>query len=129
MPPSNAITWFEIPVNDLDRAGRFYETVLGTVLKREDCVGTGHPMAVFPAGSDAVSGCLMSGTGVTPGISGSTLYLHLDGNLDDALTRARDAGARMLVDVTALPGDMGRYAVITDSEGNRIGLHQIAPTA
>lgn len=29
MQMKDAITWFEIPAQDLDRAARFYETVLG----------------------------------------------------------------------------------------------------
>ena len=31
----NAISWFEIPVLDLDRAQHFYETLLGHPLRRE----------------------------------------------------------------------------------------------
>ncbi len=122
----NAVTWFEIPVADIDRACRFYETVLATPLKREACPTTGHRMAVFPHDETAVSGCLMSGTGVAPGTSGSTVYLRLDGALEDSLARAHDAGGRLLVEPTDLPPGMGRYAVIADSEGNRVGLHQLA---
>ncbi len=31
----NALTWFEIPVTDIDRAQRFYETLLARDLRRE----------------------------------------------------------------------------------------------
>ena len=48
---ANALTWFEIPTQDLDRAVRFYETVLGVHLKRE--VFGGVPHAIFPAGETA----------------------------------------------------------------------------
>lgn len=124
-----AVTWFEIPVADLDRACRFYETVLGITLERTLCDGSGHPVAMFklcPQAPEAPSGCLTSGSGVASTAAGITIYLRLDGDLDGALARARQHGGAVVVDVTVLPGDMGRYAVLTDCEGNRIGLHQAA---
>ena len=50
------VVWFEIPAADLDRACRFYETVLATSLNR----GQFGPetLAVFPYEKPAVSGCL-----------------------------------------------------------------------
>ena len=35
MAHRNAINWFEIPVSNLDRAQKFYETLLGTAIRRE----------------------------------------------------------------------------------------------
>lgn len=46
MPQLNSVSWFEIPATDLDRAQRFYETVLGFALERE-AMGP-EQMAVFP---------------------------------------------------------------------------------
>lgn len=43
----NALTWFEIPVNNLDRAQAFYETVLGAPLRRE-AMGPAQTLAVLP---------------------------------------------------------------------------------
>ena len=43
----NALHWFEVPAVDLDRAQRFYQTLLGTALKRETMGG--EQMAIFPA--------------------------------------------------------------------------------
>ncbi len=67
----------------------------------------------------------MTHTGVAPGISGTTLYLHLNGDLDAALARTRDAGARILVEVTALPDPTCDYDLPstighwTDQSGRR----------
>src|SRR5438445_12798207 len=44
----NVPAWFEIPANRLDRAQKFYETILDVQLKREN-MGGGE-MAVFPYG-------------------------------------------------------------------------------
>ena len=52
----DAINWFELPVTDLARAQRFYETVLATKLKPE--VFNGVPNALFPT-DKGVGGALV----------------------------------------------------------------------
>ena len=41
----NAVSWFEIPSSDFDRAVTFYETIFGQELRQGDFMGT--PTAVF----------------------------------------------------------------------------------
>ncbi|TAN46698.1 MAG: VOC family protein [Rhodospirillales bacterium] len=127
----SASTWFELPVGDIGRAVKFYEKTLGVTLKVEDCPMTGHKLAVFPYQCpEGNSGCLMSGTGVAPSAnSGTTVYLHVKDTLESSLKRAHDGGAKLLVDITKLPDPMGRFAVIEDCEGNRVGLHQFGQAA
>jgi uncharacterized protein len=43
---NNALSWFEIPVTDLNRASEFYGHVMGQSLIKES-MGP-HDMAVFP---------------------------------------------------------------------------------
>ncbi len=119
---SDALRWFEIPVADLDRAQRFYETLLACSLRREQ-MGP-QSLAVFPYGDDGVGGALLqSGTAPTPGIDGTLVYLNAEPSLDLVLSRAAELGARVLQPKTVLPRDIGAIAQIVDSEGNRIGLH------
>ena len=117
----HALDWFEIPVRDLDRAQTFYEAMLGTTLRRET-IGPNR-IAVFSYGEQAVGGCLIAGSGHEPAASGTLVYLAAGASLDAALTRASAAGARIATPRTELPGDMGSFAHIVDSEGNRVGLH------
>ena len=116
-----AITWFEIPVAEIDRAQRFYETVLGAPMHREQ-MGE-HTLAVFAYAEPATGGCLMSGSGMVPAASGTTVYLDASPSLDAALTRATAAGGRVVLPRTELPEGMGCFAHIIDTEGNRVGLH------
>ena len=51
---ANALDWFEIPTADLERAIRFYESVLAVSLKRE--VFGGVPMAMFPNDDKSAGG-------------------------------------------------------------------------
>jgi predicted enzyme related to lactoylglutathione lyase len=52
------------------------------------------------------------------------IYLNADGVLDAAVTRVPKIGGSVLVPVTVIPGGFGRYAVLRDTEGNRIALHE-----
>lgn len=119
----HALHWFEIPVLDLDRAQGFYETVLGLPLRR---AGEGvHSMALFPSEGDGVGGCLsVSCGGLAPTPTGTVVYLSTP-SIDDVLSRVPTAGGRVAVAKTALPDDWGYCAHITDTEGNRVGLHSL----
>ena len=66
----DAISWFEIPVRDLNRAQRFYETVLDRKLKPQT-MGD-ERMAVFPADEGRAKGCLqLSSTSASPSAAGT----------------------------------------------------------
>ena len=119
----NRVVWFEIPAGDLARATRFYETILATSLKAET-FGT-HELRVFAHDDDAASGCLMKGPGLEPSKSGAVVFLNADPSLDAVLSRVERAGGKIALPRTDLPGDMGSFAHIIDSEGNRVGLHAL----
>ena len=116
--------WFEIPAADLERAVRFYATILEQPLKIESFEGT--DIAVFPHPPGTSAGCVAKGDGFEPGRLGTVLYLNAGASLDAALERVFDAGGTVAKPRTALPEGMGFYAHIVDTEGNRVGLH--APT-
>lgn len=121
----NAINWFEIPVRDLDRAQRFYETLLATSLRRE-LIGD-NALAVFGYDDGAAGGCLVAGPATgAPTANGTLVYLNAAPSLDAALERVVRAGGGIATPKVELPGDLGAFAHITDTEGNRIGLHVVA---
>lgn len=122
---THALDWFEIPVRDLDRAQRFYETLLATTLRREQIAGSA--LAVFPYAEQGAGGCLMAGPDApAPSSAGTLVYLNADPSLDAALARVEAAGGRVVTPKVVLPGDMGVYAHVADTEGNRVGLHAAA---
>ncbi len=118
----DALNWFEIPVHDIDRAQRFYETLLGRPMRREE-MGP-QTLAVFPYDDGRVGGALLAGPGApAPSVDGNIVYLDASPSLAATLARADALGAQVLLPALELPGAIGAIAHIVDSEGNRIGLH------
>lgn len=122
MQATTAITWFEIPARDLERAVWFYESVLQQELRRETMGPSA--MAVFPYQDPGVGGALTHAPNLKPATDGSVIYLRTQ-RLAETLQRVARAGGRVVVDRTALPDGMGAFAHIVDSEGNRVGLHAL----
>lgn len=117
----NTIDWFEIPTRDLDTATKFYETVLGTAIRREVYGGAPHGVLVAP--DDAVSGALVVADDKRkPGTGGALIYLACRDGVPAVVERAERAGAKVVLPVTSI-GPFGWIAVIRDLDGNEIGLH------
>jgi uncharacterized protein len=115
----NVVTWFEIPVADMDRAIRFYATVLGVAMQRMD--GETTSTAFFP-NDGGVGGSLNLMPGRLPSEQGTLVYLNAGADLGPLLARVEEAGGAIVMPETSI-GEHGAIAVIRDSEGNRIGLH------
>ena len=122
----NAITWFEIPSTQLDKAQAFYEAVLECKMRREP-MGPSQG-AVFPYDAEeGVGGAILAGpTAPAPASSGTLIYLDASPSLDAALERAVKAGGKVALPRQALPPGLGFFAHITDLDGNRVGLHALA---
>lgn len=117
---TNPVVHFEIPVEDMDRAVRFYEAVFGYRLRRETV--DGYAMAFFPRtdGGAGASGALAQGDVYKPAKAGPVLYFNV-ADIDATLARATAQGATILYPKKDI-GAAGYVAEIEDSEGNRIAL-------
>jgi predicted enzyme related to lactoylglutathione lyase len=116
----NAINHFEIPARDMERAVACYETLLGKKLRRE--LFGGLPYALFPHEEPGVSGALVCDPQRTVG-GGALVYLNADGQLDAILSRAKRAGATVVLPKTAI-GREGFIALLRDTEGNQVGFNE-----
>jgi hypothetical protein len=116
----NAITWFEVPTTDIDRAVSFYETLLDRKLIS---FPGDEPYFMFPVGENGVGGALMHRPHQKPSAQGTMVFLNVDGQLDAVLTRAHQIEGTVLLPKTQIPGNGAFYACILDSEGNHVGLH------
>jgi len=119
----NIINWFEIPVEDLERAKGFYERLLNIEMPVWDMGGA--KMAFFPynPGSGKASGALCKGEGYLVSHKGPKIYLNGNPDLSAILDRVKVAGGEVLVPKELITPEVGYMAVFRDTEGNHIYLH------
>jgi predicted enzyme related to lactoylglutathione lyase len=120
---ANPVNWFELPVVDMERAKRFYSTVLGSEFTDFN-VPDGSLMAWFPMqkGVPGAAGALMKHPQYVPSSTGTLIYFSVP---DVAATGAKvkQAGGELCIDAMSI-GEYGYISVFIDTEGNRVGLHQ-----
>lgn len=123
----NAITWFEIPTTQLDRAQAFYEAALGRAMQREMMGPSEGAVFAYDQAADGVGGALMMGpTAQQVSGSGTLVYLDASPSLDAALERVVAHGGKVALPRQALPPGIGFFAHIHDLDGNRVGLHALS---
>ena len=122
----NPIGWVEIPVTDLDRAEKFYTDFFGLELSRQE-ERMGVTMSWFPMDMDSYGSAatLIKGDAHKPSSDGALVYFTAPGGtVDAALEKASEQGVEVVTPKVDT-GKHGFYAVIKDSEGNRIAIHSM----
>jgi predicted enzyme related to lactoylglutathione lyase len=114
--PRGTITHIEFPADDVERAKRFYGAVAGWELSETD----GFP-GYFMFRSEEGHGGGLGKRGESVG-NVIRVYITVD-SLEDGVATAEANGGSVVSPPQDIPG-MGRWATITDSEGNEIGLWQ-----
>jgi len=118
---ANAINWFEIPVSDIDRASRFYSSILGSELQYMEMMGI--KMAFLPMDGQGVGGALCQGEGYEPTAGGAKIYLNGGDDLSVALSRVEKAGGKVVMPKTKINDEIGYMAFFVDTEGNNLAFH------
>ena len=118
----SAIQNFQIPVEDFNRALRFYNQVMNYELETLEYQGAS--LAFFACESEqGVSGSLIKSDGLKPSTTGTMVYLQAGKDLQPYLDRVKAAGGTVFMEKTQLGPNMGFFAIFDDSEGNRVGLY------
>ena len=120
----NAISWFEIPATDLNRAQQFYETIFGTSLTALDLPNI--KMRMFPLENMMdVGGAIVDSGGFhkPSATDGPLIYLNANPDVQIVLDKVEAAGGKIMVPKTMISPEYGFMAVIIDTEGNRIAFH------
>jgi uncharacterized protein len=120
----NPVIWFELPVKDMSRAKKFYETVFGIALGPPMEVGD-STLSFFPMQMDAVGagGALIRNSRCEPSVQGTTVYFSVE-SIDPVLDRIKAAGGSTCMGRTSI-GQYGFMAHFQDTEGNRVALHEV----
>ena len=123
----NAISWFEIPTTDINRAQQFYETIFGITLMPMDMPNI--KMRMFPLDDmmTQVGGALVDSGGFhkASATDGPLIYLNANPDVQNVLDKVVAAGGSIMVPKTEISPEYGFMAVFMDTEGNRIALHSV----
>jgi predicted enzyme related to lactoylglutathione lyase len=121
---SNPVMWFEIYVQDMPRAQRFYEAVLQLKLEPlGDPSDSGIEMKAFPMDMDrpGTGGALVKVDGVTSGGNSTLVYFSCDDCAEEE-GRVETVGGRVHRGKISI-GEYGFISLVFDTEGNLFGLH------
>ncbi|MXN91800.1 VOC family protein [Flavobacterium sp. Sd200] len=130
----NPIVWTEIYVSDLDRAQKFYETVLNINLTPMPMPeGMDIPkdsddyfeMIMFPGDMQGPgsSGAIVKSNMFKPGAGGTLVYFWCE-DCETELGRVEAAGGIVVAPKMSI-GEHGFCGIAQDTEGNPIGFHSL----
>jgi len=125
MSKFNAVGWFDIYVDDLNRAVDFYETVLGVKLEDMGDPTGETEMKSFPADMSVygAAGALTKSAHAKPGMGGTVIYFMAE---DCAVEEARvaKAGGQVMRPKFSI-GEFGFVTLCQDTEGNMFGINSL----
>ena len=119
----NPVGWFEIYVEDMDRARAFYEAVLQVKLEKlpvPDIEMWNFPMTMEGEGA---AGSLVKMPGFPTGQNSVLIYFTCD-DCSAEESRVVGAGGRIEKEKFSI-GEYGFVSLVYDTEGNMIGLHSM----
>lgn len=119
----NSVGWFEIYVQDMERARRFYEAVFSVRLERLESPGI--EMWAFPMRPDqpGAPGALVRMEGFPSG-GNSTIVYFTSSDCAAEASRAASSGGKIFKEKFSI-GEYGFIALVLDTEGNMIGVHSL----
>lgn len=123
MSKTNPVVYFEIPVDDLERAEKFYTAVFNFSFEKE--IIDHYEMALFPfeEKNSGITGALAKGDVYKPSKNGVIIYFKTE-NIDATLDKVLQQGGKILYPKRIDEKYGFAVAEFEDSEGNRIALHE-----
>lgn len=122
----NPVGWFEIYVQDMNRARAFYEAVFATKLEKlpsDDLEMWTFPMQDCSDKAPGAPGALVHMPGCASGGGGTLIYFSCEDCATEA-ARVTAAGGSVFKEKFSI-GPYGHIALVVDTEGNMIGLHSM----
>lgn len=124
MKKSNPVIYFEIPVNDLERAEKFYRNVFDFEFESE--IIDNYEMVLLPFYDEekGISGALAKGDVYKPSKKGVIIYFGTD-DIEETLKKVIKQQGKILYPIVKNEKYGFYVAEFENSEGNRIALQQL----
>lgn len=123
---THAINWFEIPVTDFDRAKKFYETIFSYQMPENQMGPARMGFLLYDFQNGGRGGAIVHNPDFyQPSANGTMVYLNCDPDLSVVLNKVEAAGGKVLQQKTDIGQNLGYWAIMLDSEGNRVALHSM----
>jgi len=117
------ISRYEIPVEDFERARRFYSTIFSIHISDQNEGGLRMGFFSSDKQDTCQTGAIVLGPRYVPSHRGVLAYFYCGKDLQTVLDRVEIAGGSIVSNKLLLEDDGGYVAHIVDSEGNLIALH------
>lgn len=119
----NAVGWFEIPVSDMERAKKFYDSVFDIKISVNEFGD--FIMGWFPSdhSKSGATGSLVQHEIYKPSLTDGVLIYFSCKDVANELGRVETSGGEIMKPKTEIGGGHGFTALVKDTEGNRIALH------
>jgi uncharacterized protein len=125
---THAINWFEIPVSNFERAKKFYESIFRYEMPVTQMGPATMGFFIYDFKNQGRGGAIVHNPGMyTPSANGTLVYLNCEPDLEIVLDRVPEAGGAVDIPKSSVAPDehLGFWALIRDTEGNRVALHSM----
>ncbi len=123
---THAINWFEIPVSDFDRAKKFYETIFNYTMPENQMGPARMGFFLYDFQNGGRGGAIVHNPDFySPSVNGTLVYLNCEPDLQIVADRVKNAGGKITQEKALVAENLGYWALIEDSEGNRVALHSM----
>ncbi|BCE01638.1 VOC family protein [Marinicellulosiphila megalodicopiae] len=115
---TSEVVWVDLPVTDLKRAMTFYSAITASKFHHFS-----EQVAALDHKSGHASICLFQSTDESPSKEGALIYINLSQSIENAIKQVEINGGKIIRPIHEIQ-PYGKRAIILDSEGNRIALHE-----
>ena len=122
---THAISWFEIPVSDFDRAKKFYSAIFDFEMPEMDMGGVQMGFFLSDQQNGGIGGCIAKSEQHQTTDKGAKVYLNAGSDLNNVLNRVESAGGKIKIPKTDIGQGFGFFATFNDTEGNEVSLHSM----
>lgn len=122
---ADKVTWFELPADDVTRASNFYSAAFGWTMSD---MGNGSLMATSglsdEQGTPAEAGSINGDISPRAEAFDKPLIVIQVDDINTKITMIEEAGGTVALPAQSIAGTTMIWAIVTDTEGNNIGLIQ-----